>query len=801
MRIEILGPLQVWEDGRELAVGSGRQRALFALLLLHAGETVSIDRLIDDLWPAHPPATAAKVVQVYVSRLRRALPASTIETRGSAYILRAEDTDAAEFERLVDLARDQAPRERTRLLRTAVALWRGAPLADVECETWAQTEIGRLLELKLAALEERIDADLELGFHARVVPELEALLAEHPLRERLRAQLMLALYRSGRQAEALQVYARGRKQLVEELGIEPGAELQELQRNILNQDAALAAAPGSRPEPAESALPAAANPLIGRKHELRELGDLLVDGARLVTVSGAGGSGKTRLALELAATLERDLGHRVHFVPLAPARRPELLAETIMAALAIESLADEPSFVTLKRHLQGRPTLLVLDNFEHLLEAGPLLAELLAGCPQLKVLVTSRAPLHLSGEHEYPLDPLPLVEAIALFRERVRAVRPEFAADEALLAAICGRLDRLPLALELAAVHSRLLSAEELLGRLENRLELLTGGARDLPSRQQTLRATIQWSYELLDVGEQQLFARLAVFSGGCTLEAAERICDATIEQLESLVDMNLVRRHETAGESRFWMLETIREFALEQLEASEGVEGACRSYADYYLALARRRVADHDRGQGTALDALERELDNIRSAFAWTHELDVVPVPIDDGACDHLPGIAFPSCVLDSSQGPLDLADLAATQLVLYVYPGTTKPGQPMLPGLSEMPGGVGCTPQSRAFRDLAAELAASGARVAGLSVQNLADQLEFAQANEMPFPLLADPDRRMGAALKLPTFEVAGRVLYRRVTLVIEQSRVVKVFYPVFPPERNAQEVVAWLSEHAPA
>ena len=244
VELRILGPFEAWEGGRQLSLPSGRQRALLALLLLHAGEAVSSERLIDLFWEEHPPATAAKVVQGYVSQLRRALPQGAIETRGSGYLLRVGETDAAEFERLLDRARAQAPREAARTLRSALALWRGPPLADVEYESW-RPEIARLEELKLGALEERIAADLELGASSRLVAELEVLIAEHPLRERLRAELMLALYRCDRQADALRVFADARSTLVEGLGIEPGPELKHLQRRILDQDPGLAGA--SRP--------------------------------------------------------------------------------------------------------------------------------------------------------------------------------------------------------------------------------------------------------------------------------------------------------------------------------------------------------------------------------------------------------------------------------------------------------------------------------------------------------------------------------------------------------------------------
>jgi YVTN family beta-propeller protein len=283
MQFRILGPLEVWEDGRELEIGTGRQRALLALLLLHEGEIVSTDHLIDELWGERPPPSAAKVLQGYVSQLRRALPAATIDTRAPGYRLRAGVTDAAQFEQLLARAREQPATDAARTLRTALALWRGNPFADVEYEAWAQTEIARLEQLRLAALEARIEADLESGAPPALVAEIEALVAEYPLRERFRGHLMLALYRAGRQADALQAYSAARRKLVEELGIEPGPELQDLQRRILAQDTAL--------NPPRSSLATVAR----RAPWLMLVGGLLLAGAAtaagLLLAGGGGGSG------------------------------------------------------------------------------------------------------------------------------------------------------------------------------------------------------------------------------------------------------------------------------------------------------------------------------------------------------------------------------------------------------------------------------------------------------------------------------------------------------------------------------
>src|SRR5262245_12773247 len=276
MRLAVLGPLEVkHEDGRLLDLGSGRQVALLAMLVLHAGEVVSADRLIDDFWGGSPPASAPKLLQGYVSQLRRVLPPHTIATRGSGYLLAAE-TDVREFERLIREASRQEPPRRARTLRTALDLWRGGPYADVEYEPWAQAEIGRLHELRLAALEARIDADLELGESTMLVPELEALATEHPLRERFHAQLMLALYRSSRQADALEVFADTRRTLIEQLGVEPGPELRDLQRRILDHDPDLG--------PARRPLPVAARPVAAAT---RRAPWLVICGAMLLAAGAA----------------------------------------------------------------------------------------------------------------------------------------------------------------------------------------------------------------------------------------------------------------------------------------------------------------------------------------------------------------------------------------------------------------------------------------------------------------------------------------------------------------------------------
>ncbi|MEP7040552.1 MAG: adenylate/guanylate cyclase domain-containing protein [Chloroflexota bacterium] len=354
-------------------------------------------------------------------------------------------------------------------------------------------------------------------------------------------------------------------------------------------------------------LPVPATPFLGRGRELREVISLLSQPIlRVLTLTGPGGTGKSRLALQAAAELTEQYAQGVWWVPLAAIRDPGLVLEMLAGALGAKS--------DLAEHIGDRSMLIVLDNFEQVVEAAGDLAGLLAACPHLDLLVTSREPLHINGEHEYPVPPLAPDEGVALFVARARAVRPDFVADES-VAQVCRRLDDLPLAIELAAARVKALSTRQILERLEQRLPLLTGGARDLPERQRTLRAAIAWSHDLLDADEQRLFARLAVFRGGCTLDAAEAVIDADLDQLQSLVDKSLLRH----TEERFWMLETIREYAAEQLETSGQAEELRERQAEYFQALAEESEAHLESDEPAAwLARLEAEHDNLRAALDW---------------------------------------------------------------------------------------------------------------------------------------------------------------------------------------
>lgn len=629
LEFRVLGPLQVARDGRLLPLGGFKQRELLALLLLGRNRVVSRDLLVDVLWGERPPASAANSIQIYVSKLRRLLgdggSAKAIVTEPPGYRLSIPpgELDADRFERLISegseaLGSGEAERAETTFAH-ALTLWHGTPFADFAAEPFAQAEIARLEQLRLRALEERIEAQSSLGRHAAVLAELPMLVDQYPLEERIRARLMVALYRSGRQADALAAYQDYRRLLADELGLEPSPDLREIERQILRQDPALVApatprsaefppAAPAAPAPAaleQTNLPLPPTPLIGREQELQEAGRLL-RAHRLVTLTGPGGSGKTRIALQLAADAVGEFPDGVVWVPLQALRDPELVLPTIARAIgAGETLVEDRS---------DRRLLLVLDNFEQLLAAAPRIGVLAAQLPHLKLLVTSREPLHIAAEYEYPVAPLREREAVELFIERASAAKPDFTDDGAVVE-ICRRLDCLPLALELAAARVKALSASELLKRLDRRLPILTGGSRDAPERQRTLRATIGWSYELLAEDEQRAFARLAIFAGGCTLDAAEQVCQAGLDTVAALIDKSLLRR----DGDRYFMLETIGEYALERLEESGELDELRQRHADYYLEQARSvELLIRSPQAAGAIDRLEPEHDNLRAALQW---------------------------------------------------------------------------------------------------------------------------------------------------------------------------------------
>ena len=592
--------------GKEVPLGGKKQRAVLALLLLRAGEVVSDDEFVEALWEDGSAGTSARrSLQVYVSNLRAGCGRDRIERRGPGYVLAAEpeEIDVRLFEQFAAEGRaqlaDGQPEHALELMTKALALWRGAALADFAYDSWALNDARRLEEAKLALIEARLQAELEIGRHAELVPELESLVAEHPQREALTGHLMLALYRSGRQADALEAYRITRTRLLDDVGVDPGAELQALHKAILNQDPDLA--PAARHV---GNLPAAVSSFVGREDHLARAAELL-GSTRLLTVSGPGGAGKTRCALELATRERGRFTDGAYWVPLSTLSDPRLVLDAVAQSLGATAGLEE--------EIADRRMLVVLDNFEHVVDAAASVSSLLAACANLTVICTSRELLRVRGEVEYPLPPLSVGDATALFYERAQIL------ESPSVATICSRLDGLPLAIELAAARTSLLSPEQLLERLSQRLDLLKGG-RDVEPRQQTLRATIAWSFDLLNEHEQQAFSRLGIFVGGCPLEVAEEVCEADVDTIASLLDKNLIRRRD----DRIVMLETIREFAVGQLEAGGESEAIFERHARWCLALAERAAPGlHSAGQVESLDTLEREHDNMRAALTWAHAGD----------------------------------------------------------------------------------------------------------------------------------------------------------------------------------
>jgi predicted ATPase/DNA-binding SARP family transcriptional activator len=665
--IGLLGPLQVRDEtGRPVHVGGRQLRVLLTLLALNAGRVVPAGSLAGELWPDDPPGNPGNALQTLVSRLRAELrqagAGGVIESHPAGYRL-AVPPDAVDVMTFEDLAAqgrralaDGDAAQAARVLRDALLAWRGQPLADAAGSDFAAATAARLTELRSSVLADRIEADLALGEGASLVGELRVLLSADPLAERPRAQLMRALYAAGRQAEAIAAYHEGRELLADQLGVDPSAQLEQVYLSILRGPAA-SREHENDPERAEVSAHArpfasrARSPLtsfVGRDEDLpRVLKN--VRAARLVTLTGPGGVGKTRLAIEAS---ER-LGAAAWFVPLAPVTDPAEVAYTVLDALGIREpviarRAAEPGTGPLDRlaaALGDRDEVLILDNCEHVIEAAAALADhVLAACPRLRILATSRQPLRIDGETLCPVPPLPVPPepaapvtiasygSVRLLRDRAVAVRPDFELGEANAAAvarICRALDGMPLAIELAAVWLRTLTPAQLAERLDDRFGLLTGGSRTALPRHRTLRAVVDWSWDLLSASEQVLARRLAVFPGGATLAAAEYVCAdellppaAVLPALSGLVDKSIlgVAGAQDGLAPRYRMLETVRAYGLERL-AEAGEEDAVReAFAAYCLDLAE--TADpglRTAGQGRWLRELTSEQDNLHSALRWT--------------------------------------------------------------------------------------------------------------------------------------------------------------------------------------
>ncbi|MGE7391673.1 BTAD domain-containing putative transcriptional regulator [Streptomyces sp. NPDC004126] len=647
MRYQILGPTQAQDDsGAPLTPGGARLRALLTALALRAGDpaAASVADLVDEVWGDDPPQDAPAALQALVARLRRTLGPGRLTTDpAGGYRLTAarDDVDLHRFTRLAALGAEQLaadPATAATTLREALALWRGPALADLPEP--ARTAYAAASEARRSgARRDRVEADLRSGATApaALLPEIEALIREHPYDEPLRAQQLRALRAAGRSADALAAYERTRRDLAEDLGADPGPELRALHAELLQAPPP----PPAPPQPRGNIRPRLTS-FVGREPELAALAADL-DRVRLVTLTGPGGSGKTRLA-EHAAAARPDSGW---IVELARLDHPGAVPGAVLSALGLrenslvareKTPADDDPTAALLEHCAHRRLLLVLDNCEHVIGAAAELAErLLTHCPGVRILATSREPLGVPGEFLRPLEPLPPGPAHRLFADRAAAARPGFdpGDDPAAAAEICRRLDGLPLAIELAAARLRLLTPRQIADRLDDRFRLLTGGARTVLPRQQTLRAVVDWSWDLLDTAERTVLARLSAFAGGCDLEAAEAVCadgdtrDDVAGTMAALVDKSLVGAEPDPDGMRYRLLETIHEYAAERLaEDPADARATALRHAEYYLALTERAEPLLRSGdQLPWIRRFETELDNLRSALHTAIEEEADPV------------------------------------------------------------------------------------------------------------------------------------------------------------------------------
>ncbi|GAA1988040.1 BTAD domain-containing putative transcriptional regulator [Nocardiopsis rhodophaea] len=693
MRFSILGPATVRDDaGETITIGGARLRRLLVLLLLSPGRTVGTDRLIDGIWGGEAPASAGNALQALVSRLRRVLGDEAPlygDATGYRLDVPPDRIDLHEFDTLVERGRraraEGDPRTAQRLLGEALDLWRGPALADLSGPDGAEDVIVRMEGLRRAAITERLSISLDLGAYAEALPEIEALVAREPLREQPVELLIRALAGCGRQADALAAYERLRRGLADELGIDPSEHMRELHVRLLRGElepqapegpvAADRAAEVSAPRPAITRLPHILTSFIAREEEVRDaVGQLCRE--RLVTLIGPGGAGKTRLSIETGARFAEEhadlAADGVWFVELAPVSEGANLTHAVLNALGLRELwsrtlsaapasggSDDPVERIIEVLAEQR-LLVILDNCEHVIvDAARLIERLLAACPGLRILTTSREPLALAGERLLPVPSLALppehtsaasagnYASVRLFVERAAAVTPGFALDDSNVdpvVRICRELDGMPLALELAAARVRVMPVAQLAVRLSDRFRLLTSGSRFALPRHQTLQAVVDWSWELLDEPERTLMHRLSVFPGGATLESVARVCSDgpgdTIggrdvwSVLFALVDKSLVvcdGSSDDGADPRYRQLETVRAYGAQRLAESGEEDPVRRAHAEHMLRLWSE-ADPHLRGaeQLTWLSRVRAEHDNFTAALRWAIDRRDVELALD---------------------------------------------------------------------------------------------------------------------------------------------------------------------------
>ncbi|MGH4031010.1 BTAD domain-containing putative transcriptional regulator [Actinomycetota bacterium Odt1-20B] len=663
MHIGMLGSLEVrTDDGGAADVPGARLRGLLVALALRPGQVVVKASLIDWIWGEQPPADATNSLQRLVSRLRKVLPSGVVEghTDGYRLVVEPDAVDAVRFERLLGAsrARTEDAAGRARLLREALGLWRGDALQDIGLQDSSAFDatVRRLEDLRLNATEARFEAEVTLGHGAELVTELTDLVAAHPLRERLVAALMRALAAAGRDSEALLAYERVREALADALGVDPSPDLSALHVALLRGEL------GPRQGNRRTNLRAELTTYVGKREDVAAV-RALIGAHRLTTLTGPGGAGKTRLATETARTLLDELPDGAWLVELAAIGADGDVADVAQSTLVGLGLRDallsgvQNAELTdrLIAAIRERDALLVLDNCEHVIEAAAAFAHRLLGeCRRLRILATSREPLGITGEALWPVEPLALPKndagpaeiesapAVRLLRDRAGAVRRDLAEDtrtQATMVRICRALDGMPLAIELAAARLRTMSLDQLAHRLDDRFRLLTGGSRTALPRHKTLRAVVDWSWELLTDAERTVLRRLSVFSGGASLEAAERVCaghvagapgapgaveqEEVLELLTALTEKSLLRAEGEGGSTpRYRMTGTIKEYAAGRLAEAGETEQVRRAHLACFTELAETAEPHLRRAEQLEwMAVLEAEHDNIgaamRGAFA----------------------------------------------------------------------------------------------------------------------------------------------------------------------------------------
>ncbi len=635
VEFRLLGDVEARAAGQRLDIGPSRQRCVLVALLVDVNRPVPADQLIDRVWADEPPHRARNALAAYLSRLRAVVARDgevEIAREPGGYVLTANplSIDLYCFRQLTSRARAETdPAEADALFEKALALWRGDPFASLDTP-WCNDVRTALAAERLAVVLDRNDAGLRAGRHGELLPQIAAMLSDHPLDERLAGQLMLAQYRCGRQADALDTFRQMRDRLVEELGADPSPALRAVHQQILDGDPGH---PVPSPTPRASVttrphagLPRRATSFIGREDDATRVACALREGP-LVTLAGVGGVGKTRLALEVAGRVEEDFDDGAWLCELAPLEDGAAVSHAVAAALRLQQQQGLGIDATVIEYLRTRKLLLVVDNCEHVLVAAArLVDQIVRHCPDVVVLATSREPLGVEGERILPVPPLPVEHATRLFADRAKAGRPDFDLDHepvGAVAEICRRLDGLPLAIELAAARMRAMSSLDLARRLD-RQRLLSGGSRDALPRQQSLAATIDWSYRLLTDAEQALFMRLSVFAGGFDLEAAHGVCgadgdteDDTLDLLTGLLDKSMVTMRAGTDRSRYGVLETLRAYGRDRLREN-GIDHVCTArHARYYTELAERAaIGMHGADEGAWVDRMLPDYDNLRAAF-----------------------------------------------------------------------------------------------------------------------------------------------------------------------------------------